>query len=159
MHIAVRNGNHSDIEQLLELWLAGSRQAHCFVTPSDWETHYDMVRELLPKAKIFVAEYAGRIAGFVGMRDKYIAGLFVAEDCRGKGIGKALLECCKRERSRLILQVYAKNERAVRFYEREGFLITKAQRNPTAGVMEYDMAWTPMYENFRKMKGADYADE
>lgn len=135
----------------MHLWLTGNRQAHHFVKPEYWEANYNTVRDMLPDAEVFVAESADRqIAGFVGMQDRLISGLFVAEDHRCKGIGKALLERCKREHSYLKLQVYAKNERAFQFYQREGFLITKAEVNPAVGAMEYYMAWTSMYDKLKE---------
>ncbi len=156
MEIKIRTGYRSDLEQLMQLWLSGNRQAHQFVAPDYWEAHYNSVRDMLPEAKVFVAEDADRqIAGFVGIQGRCISGLFVAEHYRSKGIGKALLERCKREFPCLKLQVYAKNERAFRFYQREGFLITRAQVDPEAGAMEYHMAWTSMYDQLKERRALE----
>lgn len=153
MEIRIREGYRSDLERLMELWLTGNRQAHDFVKPDYWEAHFNTVREMLPESKIFVAECPDRkIAGFVGMQDRLIAGLFVDADCRCQGVGKALLERCKQEHSYLKLQVFAKNEGAFRFYQREGFLITKAEVVPEIGAMEYHMAWTTMYDRFKERR-------
>lgn len=135
----------------MELWLRGNRQAHEFVKPDYWEANYNNMRDLLCDAKVYIAENDNmEILGFIGMLDNTVAGLFVAEEHRCKGIGRALLERCKWDYSCLQLSVYAKNERAFQFYQREGFLLTEALVDKETGAMEYQMAWTAKYERMRE---------
>lgn len=155
MEVSIRPGKQSDHDQIMDLWLSGNRQAQGFVKPGFWESHREMVRDLLPKADLYVAESDDeKIAGFVGLQGRYIAGLFVEQSFRCMGIGKALLGRCKQEHSYLTLEVYAKNERAYQFYKREGFLITKAQMDREAGAMAYSMAWTSMYDALKEKMGS-----
>ena len=61
-----------------------------------------------------------------------IAGLVVADDCRGKGIGRALIEhikpWCKEKKSHtLIVRSSTKRDKAHRFYEHIGFKDLKQQ--------------------------------
>ena len=137
----------------MDLWLRGNQQAHEFVKPDFWEANYNNMRDLLWDAKVYVAENENmEIIGFVGMLDNTVSALFVGEEHRSNGIGRALLDRCKWEHSYLSLQVYAKNERAFQFYQREGFLLTQAMVDREAGAMEYHMAWTAKFERMRERK-------
>ena len=75
------------------------------------------------------------------MDNGYIAGIFVSEQMRSTGIGKALLEKCKQIYEKLSLGVYEKNNRAVRFYLREGFVVETKQTDMNTGETEYFMTW------------------
>lgn len=101
-----------------------------------------MVREAILKANVYVYEDKdGKIAGFTGVTDGYLAGIFVRRDRRSRGIGKALLDFCKRRNPKLTLHVYKKNLAAYRFYKREGFLEEGIQRDPATGEKEYYQIW------------------
>lgn len=74
-----------------------------------------------------------RIAGFIGLIEKYIAGLFVRTDKRRAGIGKALIEFCKEQSPILELHVFEKNTGAVSFYEKTGlrkFIFARQKKYP-----------------------------
>ncbi|PDV89530.1 GNAT family N-acetyltransferase [Rhizobium sp. H4] len=80
------------------------------------------------KGEIFVAELAGVIVGW-GAREgerNYVSDLWVHPDCQGKGVGQALLlhlcELMATEGLATVrLETHARNERAIRLYERCGF--------------------------------------
>ncbi|ANL46597.1 GCN5-related N-acetyltransferase protein [Rhizobium phaseoli] len=80
------------------------------------------------KGEIFVAELAGDIVGW-GAREgerNYVSDLWVHPDYRGKGVGMALLlHLCKLMATEGLatvrLDTHARNESAVRLYERCGF--------------------------------------
>ena len=57
------------------------------------------------------------------------------------GIGWKLIQYCKSKYPELMLSVYAKNERARAFYEREGFKIKKEEIDKTTNEKEYVMVW------------------
>ena len=57
------------------------------------------------------------------------------------GIGKALLNYAKNKRSKLFLNVYQKNIRAIVFYQREGFEIQCSGFDEATKEKEYVMAW------------------
>ena len=102
-----------------------------------------MVKQILPEAEVYVYEDEknGRIAGFIGINDQYIEGLFVKETVQSNGIGKRLLDHAKRGKTELHLGVYQKNVRAVRFYLRENFLIQAKEIDEDTGEKEYIMRW------------------
>ncbi len=84
------------------------------------------VKEMLPDATVYVYEDNGSVQGFIGLKKNYIEGIFVEESMRGKGIGTQLLNLAKQLCSSLTLQVYEKNQSALRFYFKEDF---KSKRN------------------------------
>ena len=66
-------------------------------------------------------------------------GIFVDAEERSKGIGRQLLDYAKGVKGSLSLNVYAKNERAMKFYLREGFVIRKKSVDSDTGEQEYKM--------------------
>lgn len=102
-----------------------------------------MVREILPKAEIYVHEddVTNIIDGFIGLTDNYIEGLFVKENVQSKGIGKQLLDYVKNIKSNMSLSVYMKNVRAVYFYQREQFQILTDNIDVNTNEKELIMIW------------------
>ncbi len=70
----------------------------------------------------WVAHKNGRILGFCARTEDNITGLYVAEEARGNGIGKALLDLAKEDRQWITVWAYEKNEDARRFYRREDLI-------------------------------------
>ena len=83
----------------------------------------------------------GEILGFAGLDGEYIEGIFVAGEVRSHGIGKSLLDFLKTKKAGLCLNVYQKNTRAIRFYEREGFQIQSEGLDEATGEKDYVMVW------------------
>lgn len=96
---------------------------------------------MLPQAELFIYEEDEELQGFVGVIDNYIAGIFVSKNIQSKGIGKSLLDHVKTLRNELSLSVYKKNERAVKFYIREGFVIKEQKVDENTSEIEYLMLW------------------
>lgn len=119
----IRRMEPADTERVSEIWLEANREAHGFIPASYWEENFQMVKEMLPLAEVYVWEDTGGIQGFVGLNGDYIEGIFVSGSRRSAGIGRQLVDHCKEIRSSLRLKVYEKNRRAAAFYLREGFLV------------------------------------
>ncbi len=63
----------------------------------------------------------------------------------GKGYGETLLSAARERSPRLVqLDVNAENHRAIRFYERNGFLKTGVGANPLSGRETVKMEWRPL---------------
>lgn len=129
-----------DLDNIMEIWLEGNLQAHAFIGEEHWKQNYEPVKSVLPNAEVYVYEEAGEIRGFIGMDADYIAGLFVKEEFRGRGIGRQLIETVKRKQ-RLSLHVYERNSGAVAFYRAAGFKIQQSMTEKETGEKEYLMVY------------------
>lgn len=131
-----------DLDALMAIWLEANRSAHPFIRPQLWEERYQEVKAALPEAQLFVCRRQDEIVGFIGLADCQIAGLFVGEACRSRGVGRRLLEHCKALYPRLELEVFIRNHRAAAFYHKNGFNITDIKADGLEGEPEYLMTWT-----------------
>ena len=137
----IRHLNETDLTEILSVWLNTNLQAHSFIPAEYWKENYDIVKQMLPQAEVYVYEQNGHIAGFIGLMEQEIAGLFVQDTLRSKGIGKQLLDYVKKRKSCLTLHAYRKNQRAVQFYLREQFYIQSQETDSSTGEREYVMKW------------------
>jgi putative acetyltransferase len=102
--------------------------------------------ELLPAAEVVIAEDGGEMIGFVTVdpRTLYLDQLVVAPEHWGFGVGAELVAQAKRMSTRgLDLDVNTDNARAIRFYEKCGFAISGAGKNPISGKPVHRMSWRP----------------
>lgn len=114
-----------DRERLLDIWLAASRVGHSFLGEADLLAQMKIVGDVyLPKAENWVIDADGRPAGFIGLLDNFIGGLFVDPSHHGQGLGKQLVLHAARLKGALDVEVYADNRDACLFYARLGFAET-----------------------------------
>ena len=99
--------------------------------------------ELVPNAQIIVAEQASALIGFVTIDDKgYLDQLVVSPDHWGSELANALVAEAKRlSPAGVTLLVNKDNSRAIRFYERNGFVHAGEDVNPTSGRPVLKMVW------------------
>lgn len=137
----IRRLQKADVDRVMDLWLDTNLKAHNFVHAAYWRSNFGPVKEMLPRAEVYVYEDAGGIQGFVGLSGEYIEGIFAADEMQSQGIGKRLLDHMKAIKDTLHLSVYQKNTRAIRFYQREGFVIQYEGLDESTGEKEYAMLW------------------
>ena len=137
----IRKLRKTDLDEVAYIWLHTNKKAHDFIADTYWDEHFEMVEGMLGDAEIYVFEEQGQIKGFVGLDGEYIAGIFVREKEQSLGIGKQLLDFVKSLKGQLKLNVYQKNERAIKFYTREQFEIQDEQTDEATGEAEYLMLW------------------
>ena len=140
----IRKFENLDLDAVMQIWLHGNLDAHAFIPADFWTDHFEMVRDILPQAELYVHENEAtrQIDGFIGLSESHIEGIFVAKSARSKGIGKALLEYAKSRKPRLTLSVYQKNERAIAFYRREKFVVQSEGIDEDTNEAEIQMFWT-----------------
>lgn len=136
----VRAFNLKDRDAIMEIWLHTNIQAHHFIPSSYWTENFEMVKDMLLQADIYVYEEE-MIKGFIGIMNGYIAGLFVLEAEQSKGIGEQLLNVAQQKYPTLTLNVYEKNTRAIHFYEKHGFQIADQSIDTSTNEREIRMMW------------------
>jgi putative acetyltransferase len=101
--------------------------------------------ELVPAAKIVIAEQNGAMAGFVTVDAAgYLDQIVVAPEAWGSNVAVALIDAAKQiAPTGLELLVNQDNPRAIRFYQKHGFAITGADTNPRSGAPLHRMRWQP----------------
>lgn len=137
----IRTLQKADINRVMDIWLDTNIKAHSFVTSQYWKSNWDLVREMLPQAEVYVYENEQGIQGFAGLNGDYMEGIFVADGMQAQGIGKRLLDFIKSKKVKLCLNVYRKNMRAIHFYQREGFKIQHEGIDEATGEKDYTMIW------------------
>ena len=140
----IRKFENLDLDAVMQIWLQANLDAHAFIPASFWEAHFEMVRDMLPQAELYVHENEAtrQIDGFIGLTENHIEGIFIAKAARSKGIGKALLDYAKSRKPCLTLGVYQKNERALAFYQREQFVMHSEGIDEDTNEAEIQMLWT-----------------
>lgn len=131
----------TDAEQVMNIWLQGNKDGHPFIPQRYWESNLKMVQDQLSRAEVYVYKKEKTIRGFIGIQDDYIAGIFIERDYRRTGIGKQLLDYVKALHPVLTLNVYQKNQQAVKFYQREGFTLLSEDIDTDTREIEYTMIW------------------
>ncbi len=137
----IRELRKVDINKVAEIWLDTNIKTHYFISAQYWKSNFELVKELLLQATVYVYEDKQEIQGFIGLSNEYIEGIFVSAEMQSQGIGKILLNYVKGKRNKLILNVYQKNTRAISFYQREGFEIQYSGLDEATGEKDYVMVW------------------
>jgi putative acetyltransferase len=134
-----------DEDAAIALWLESWQQAYPDI---DFTTRVTWWRErwrseLVPKAAIIVAEAADALIGFVTIdATGYLDQLVVAPAHWGSELADTLVDEAKRRSpDRITLLVNTDNARAIRFYERNGFVQAGGDVNPTSGRPVLRMEW------------------
>ncbi len=136
-----------DCSEVCALWLESSISAHPFIPRAYWEAKLDALRTVyLPLSDellLFLDDETGKLAGFMALVDSFLAALFVSPAMQGRGVGSRLLSLAKKMHPELTLSVYARNARAVAFYERHGFVFVEARVEEETGETEWIMHLAP----------------
>jgi GNAT superfamily N-acetyltransferase len=93
---------------------------------------------------LFVAEDNGNFAAMLALHlpDRYLDQLFVAPEYQGKGVGRRLLAFARQQLpDEIWLRCVRENEKAWRWYEREGFVYEKEEVSSMTGYMMKYYRW------------------
>jgi putative acetyltransferase len=135
----------TDEDAAIALWLTAWQQAYPQI---DFTARLPWWRErwrgeLVPNAAIIVAEQQDRLQGFVTIDQQgYLDQLVVAPDHWGSELATTLVNEAKRlSPGSITLLVNTDNARAIRFYERNGFVHQGEDVNPISGRPVKKMEW------------------
>jgi len=144
----LRPYDSADETAAIDLWQRTWQEAYPvidFAARREW-WHQRWRNEILPTATIMVAEADGHLIGFVTVvpGSGYLDQLVVVPESWSSGTALALLDEAKRlAPTGLTLHVNKDNGRALRFYEKHGFVIQGGDVNPNSGRPVYKMSWRP----------------
>jgi putative acetyltransferase len=138
----------ADEDATIEIWRRSWQDAYPnidFAARVDWWRER-WRNELVPQAKILVAEMDSVLEGFVTVDPKtgYLDQIVVAPEFWGSNVATMLLDAGKRiSPARLDLLVNKDNNRAIAFYEKNGFAMAGDDVNPVSGRPVFKMSWRP----------------
>ncbi len=146
--IALRDYAPTDADTAIELWRRTWQHHYSHLNFTDrvdwWRKRW--LEELVPAARIVVAEREGAMIGFVTIDPKtsYLDQIVVAPEAWGSPCARMLMDEAKKISPRGIeLLVNKDNARAIRFYEKIGFTYAGEDKNPVSGRAVNRMAWRP----------------
>jgi putative acetyltransferase len=137
----------SDEGAAIDLWFRTWQQAYPSIDFTQrlegWRARWR--NELVPVSQIILAEQNDTVVGFVTIdASGYLDQLVVAPEAWGSDLGNVLIEKAKAmSPDGITLLVNTDNARAIRFYERNGFVHTHDDVNPVSGRKVHGMAWKP----------------
>lgn len=122
--IALRRATPADAAAVAEVFLDSFHATYAFpLAHSDEEVRGWIRDRLIPDHETWVALDDDRVVAMLALAPGWIEQLYVAPDRLRKGLGSRLVEIAKTQQpDALQLWTFQINERARRFYERQGFV-------------------------------------
>lgn len=137
----IRKFEKKDINDVMRIWENENIRTHKFISKDYWKNNYKYVKEILPNADIYVYVLDKHIVGLVGVNNNYIEGIFIDINNQHTGIGTSLLDKVKENKDSLTLSVYKKNVNAIKFYEKNNFIVISENLDKSTNEIEYIMTW------------------
>jgi ribosomal protein S18 acetylase RimI-like enzyme len=134
-----RPDEHDEIARVwMESWVStGLEEASNFLLAN---LRARVLREVEKGWSLYVADDGGRIAAMLALRPPdHLDQLFVAPDYQRNGLGRRLLTFTREQlRGEIRLRCVRENNKAWRWYEREGFVFENEAVEPMTGfTMKY----------------------
>jgi putative acetyltransferase len=150
VRLRFREAAANDLPELVDLWVESWSEVYSGI---DFEARrgwfVDHMADWLANGGDRVAafdESTGAMAAFVLLdeRDGHLDQFCIRRDLKGQGVARSLMAEVKRlSPPGVHLTVNAMNQRAISFYEREGFVKTGEGVNPTSGLPIFHYRWRP----------------
>jgi GNAT superfamily N-acetyltransferase len=142
----IRPAHADEYDEIARVWMeswvsTGLEQASNYLLAN---LRARLRREVENGWSLFVADDGGRFAAMLALRpsDGCLGQLFIAPDYQGQGLGKRLLAFTRKQMPNEIwLRCVRENDKAWRWYEREGFVFEKEEVNPMTGFMMKVYRW------------------
>lgn len=140
---AIRRARSDEYDEIARVWMnswasTGLEQASNFLLAN---LRVRVPLEVERGWSLFVADDDGTIAAMLALHlpNLYLDQLFVAPEYQGRGLGRRLLAFTRELLpDEIHLRCVRENEKAWRWYEREGFVFEKEAVEPMTGfVMKY----------------------
>ena len=143
MKAAIRRARIDEHDEIARVWMnswvsTGLEDASNFLLA---KLRARVPQEIEKGWSLYVADDGETLAAMLALHlpERYLDQLFVAPEYQGNGLGRQLLAFTRNHLpDEIILRCVRENEKAWRWYEREGFVFEKEQVDPMTGfVMKY----------------------
>ena len=144
--VAIRTARTDEYDEIARLWME-SWVSTGLDTASDVlleKLRARIRREIDGGWSLFVAEDDGRLAAILAIHlpTKYLDQIFVAPEYQGRSLGRQLLAFTRTQLpDEIHLRCALKNEKAWRWYEREGFMFEREDISPENGLTMKCYRW------------------
>jgi ribosomal protein S18 acetylase RimI-like enzyme len=143
---AIRPGRTDEYDEIARVWMeswvsTGLAEASNFLLAN---LRARVRREVEDGWTLFVADDRGSIAAMLALHlpRLYLDQLFVAPHYQGQSLGRQLLAFTRTQMpDEIELHCVRENEKAWRWYEREGFVFEREEVNPANGFMMKCYRW------------------
>jgi len=131
------------VDVLVPMWRESFEQGVGIVDPHPIDEQCaHLIERVLPNHEVTVALHAERLVGFVASNAVSVNQLFVRVGWHGQGIGRELLgRAMTASAGSLWLYTFARNARARRFYEHNGFVAAAFGFEPTWQLEDVRYEW------------------
>lgn len=119
----IKNVTDQDMTDILQVWESSVKATHLFLT----EANIVSLRSFVKEGVKFISNLAvirdeeDTIQAFIGVHDNKIEMLFVKDTCRGRGLGKHLVNWAINTLNIKFADVNEQNEQGLGFYKYMGF--------------------------------------
>lgn len=144
--VRIRGADVDEADKVATLWLRARSAAVPFIPPpvhSEGEVRTWFRQVVLPEQDVWVADFEGRLVGFLAANGSVIEQLYVDPELTSWRIGSQLLDLVKdRHPDGLELWTFEANDAARRFYERHGFtVVERASNHSEEGAADVRYRW------------------
>lgn len=142
-HPVIRPARSDEYDEVARVWMeswvsTGLDEASNFLLA---KLRARVPMEVAKGWSLYVADDNGKLAAMLALHlpDRYLDQLFVAPEYQGNSVGRQLLAFTRKHLpDEIWLRCVRENEKAWRWYEREGFVFEKEEVEPMTGfVMKY----------------------
>ncbi len=142
----LRRATAGDEDAVANVFLDSFHDTYDFpLAHSDEEVRGWIRERLIPTQETWVATEGEQVVGMMALTPGNLEQLYVAPDRLGEGIGRQLVDLAKeRSPAGLSLWTFQVNDRARRFYERNGFeAIEQTDGDNQEGQPDVRYEWSP----------------
>lgn len=135
MKYKIDNIKKTEYNEVVNIWEASVRATHHFLKEEDIQYFKPLILNTYLDAVELkcVRNEEGKIIGFLGAADQNLEMLFIDPDCRGKQVGKTLLNFSIEKMNIKKVDVNEQNDQVVGFYKKCGFETTSRSELDSSG--------------------------